>query len=162
MQLKHVRFVAAALGALAAPVAAQNSAEPPVVAPPPPAKVETPPPSSSTPPPSSEPSPPPTVVTPAPVIVSPPVQTAPLEPVTINPDAAYPNGFADPMDPNATNLELGYREQRRGFDWGLLGLLGLFGLIPLFRRERYGRSVYVERDDVPPRRVVRTERIDEE
>ena len=156
MQLKQVLFAAAALGALAAPAAAQNSAEPPVVAPPPPAKVETPPP-----PPSAEPSPPTTVVTPAPVIVAPPVQTAPLEPVTINPDAAYPNGFADPMDPNATNLELGYREQRSGFDWGLLGLLGLFGLIPLFRGDRSGRTVYVERDDVPPRRVVRTDRIDD-
>ena len=109
----------------------------------------------------------------SPVIVVPPVQTTPLEPVTIDPDAAYPNGFADPADPFANDMSLAYREER-GFDWGLLGLLGLFGLIPLFRqRDRYARTVYMERDepparravdrdDEPPRRVVRNERIDDE
>ena len=156
MQLKSVLLAAAAALAVAVPAAAQNTTEPPVVAPPPP--TETPP--ASTPPATTPapvaPSAPPTVV------VAPPAQTPPMPPVTIDPDAAYPNGFADPLDPNATNLAIGYREER-GFDWGLLGLLGLFGLFPLFRqRDRYARTVYVERDDVPPRRVVRTDRIEEE
>ena len=69
----------------------------------------------------------------------------------------YPNGFADPLDPAATNMSLAYREES-GFDWGLLGLLGLLGLIPLFRRgDGYARTRYVERDD-EPRRVVMRER----
>ena len=147
----------AACAALAAPAAAQNSAEPPVVTAPPP-KSDTPP--STTTPPAT----PPVVVTepaPAPVVVVPQSAPAapPMEPVTIDPDAAYPNGFGDPLDPNSTNVALDY--QRRGFDWGLLGLLGLLGLIPLFRDRGGRRVVYVERDESPPRRVVREERIDD-
>jgi hypothetical protein len=92
------------------------------------------------------------------VIVAPPVQTAP-PPVTIQPDVAYPNGFADPADPFANDLALSYR-QREGFPWGLLGLLGLLGLIPLIRGNGRVRTVYVERDEAP-RRVVR-ERIEED
>jgi len=162
MQAKTLLLAAAASLAFAAPAAGQNTtAEPPVVAAPPPTKADTPPPpppppATSTPAPSDTPSAPP------PVVVVPPAQTAPMEPVTINPDAAYPNGFADPADPFANDMSLAYREER-GFDWGLLGLLGLLGLIPLFRqRGGLARTVYVERDDVPPRRVVRTERVDEE
>ena len=162
MQAKTLLLAAAASLAFAAPAAGQNTtAEPPVVAAPPPTKADTPPPpppppATSTPAPSDTPSAPP------PVVVVPPAQTAPMEPVTINPDAAYPNGFADPADPFANDMSLAYREER-GFDWGLLGLLGLLGLIPLFRqRGGFARTVYVERDDVPPRRVVRTERVDEE
>ena len=149
-------LAAAASLSLALPAAAQNTADP-VVTPPPPSS-DTPPattPPASTPPPATTPSAPP------PVVVVPPPQTAPIEPVTINPDAAYPNGFADPTDPFANDMSLAYR-QDRGFDWGLLGLLGLFGLIPLFRDRGGRRVVYVERDDVPPRRVVRSERIDDE
>jgi hypothetical protein len=75
--------------------------------------------------------------------------------VTIDPDAAYPNGFADPPDPFANDLSQAQRESR-GFPWGLLGLLGLLGLIPLFRR-RGGktRTVYVDSQD--PKRVLREE-----
>ena len=149
----------AACAALAAPAAAQNTAEPPVVTAPPP-KSDTPPstttpPATATPPVSSEPAPAPVVVVPQTAPAAPP-----MEPVTIDPDAAYPNGFGDPLDPNATNVALDY--QRRGFDWGLLGLLGLLGLIPLFRDRGGQRVVYVERDDVPPRRVVREDRVDRE
>ena len=162
MKLKPVLLAAAALAA-AAPAAAQNTtAEPPVVSPPAPTG-ETPapaPPPATAPAPSEAPSAPP-------VVVLPPVQTAPLEPITIDPDAAYPNGFADPNDPFANDMSLAYREER-GFDWGLLGLLGLFGLIPLLR-DRSRRVVYMERDEPGARRVVdrddlpprRTERIDE-
>ena len=151
----------AACAVLAAPAAAQNTAEPAVITAPPP-KSDTPP-STTTPPATSTP---PVTVTepaPAPVVVVP--QTAPsappMEPVTIDPDAAYPNGFGDPLDPNATNVALDY-QQRGGFDWGLLGLLGLLGLIPLFRDRGGQRVVYVERDDAAPRRVIREERIDRE
>ena len=75
--------------------------------------------------------------------------------MTIDPDAAYPNGFADPPDPFANDMSQAQRENR-GFPWGLLGLLGLLGLIPLFRR-RGGttRTVYVDRSD--PKRVLREE-----
>ena len=162
MKMRSILLAAAAFGAAAAPALAQNtSVEPPVTTSPPP-KTETPP-GTTTPPPTTAPPPAETVVAPPPVVVVPPAQTAPAEPVTINPDAAYPNGFADPADPFANDMSLAYREES-GFDWGLLGLLGLFGLIPLFRqRDRSARTVYVERDDVPPpRRVVRSERIEEE
>ncbi|MGE0180119.1 MAG: hypothetical protein AB7O91_09915 [Sphingomonas sp.] len=79
--------------------------------------------------------------------------------MTINPDAAYPNGFADPVDPFANDLS--QVRQQRGFPWGLLGLLGLLGLIPLFRRSgsRTTRTVYVDRDD--PKRVLREEQVDD-
>ena len=167
----RLKIVLAAAGlALVAPALAQNTAEPPVVAPPPPTKTD-PPPATSTPPVTTPPAD--TTPAPPPVVVVPPPQTAPpLEPVTIDPDAAYPNGFGDPADPFANDMSLAYR-QERGFDWGLLGLLGLFGLIPLFRDRGGRRVVYVERDDLPqrrvverddlpPRRVVRTDRIDEE
>lgn len=142
------------LSALAAPARAQNTAaEPPVIAPPPPTKTETPAPA---PPPTTAPAP--TPETPS-VVVVPAPAPAPPEPVTIDPDVAYPNGFADPVDPDATNVALDY--EQRGFDWGLLGLLGLFGLIPLFRDRGGRRVVYVERDEeLPPRRVVREERSD--
>ena len=76
-----------------------------------------------------------------------------MQPVTISPDAAYPNGFADPADPFANEMRA-YNDQQGGFDWGLLGLLGLLGLIPLIRGNGRVRTVYVERDD-EPRRVVR-------
>jgi hypothetical protein len=138
--------------AAAAPAAAQNSsAEPPAVAAPPP-KTEPAPPASTAPPtPAPEP---------APVIVQPSPQPAPIQPVTIQPDQAYPNGFQDPANPFANEM-LAYREEQEGFPWGLLGLLGLLGLVPLFRGNGNVRTVYVERDE--PRRVVRREdRIDED
>jgi hypothetical protein len=98
-----------------------------------------------------------TVVPQQPVVVAPPVQATP-PPVAIQPDVAYPNGFADPADPFANDMALANRN-KQGFPWGLLGLLGLLGLIPLFRGGRM-RTVYVERED-GARRVVR-ERIEEE
>ena len=164
MQIRSILLGTAACVMLAAPAAAQNTAsEPPVVAAPPPTKSEPAPPTPA-PPASTTPAPSDTPVAPAPVVVVPQTSTAPppMEPVTINPDAAYPNGFADPNDPFANDMSLAYREDR-GFDWGLLGLLGLLGLIPLFRqRGGYARTVYVERDDeAAPRRVVRKERIEE-
>ncbi|MGZ8346902.1 MAG: hypothetical protein ACXWUP_07310 [Allosphingosinicella sp.] len=163
MQLKSVLAAAAAIGALAAPAAAQNSAAEPVtvtVPPPPPAKTDTPPSTTTPPAPTSDTSPPEADTTTAPdrVVVVPQSAPARSEPVAIDPDAAYPNGFADPVDPFANDMSLAYREQS-GFDWGLLGLLGLLGLIPLFRDRGSRRVVYVERDDAP-RRVVR-ERIEE-
>jgi len=141
----------------AAPAAAQNAtaspaAPPATVAPPPPGPV-TPSPIAPPPTPAENDAPPQnvTAATPAP---APP----PPAPVEINPDAAYPNGFADPIDPAATNLQDAPSESR--FPWGLLGLLGLFGLIPLFRRGgRVSRTVYVDRDD--PKRVLREERIED-
>jgi hypothetical protein len=149
MKPRYVAAMAAGLIFLTAPAAAQNTAEPTVLTPPPPATGETPPPTTA--PPSktepAEPAPPSVVVVPQ----APP----PIEPVTIDPDVAYPNGFADPADPFANDMSLSYREQR-GFDWGLLGLLGLFGLVPLFRRGgRFVRTVYVDRDE--PKRVIREE-----
>ena len=155
-----LKSVAAAAGGclivLAVPAAAQNTTEAPVVAPPPPAKTTSP--VDTTAPPATSPAPAETVVEqPAPVVVVPQSQPAPsVTPMTIDPDVAYPNGFADPADPFA-NTSLSYQE-RDGFDWGLLGLLGLFGLIPLFRGNggRYVRTVYVDRDD--PKRVIREER----
>jgi len=133
----------------AASAAAQNTAEPTTA--PPPAKAEAPPPATTP------------VVTPVPVETEPTQnvvvvrETAPPapEPVTIDPDAAYPNGFADPADPFGNDMSLARRDQG-GFSWGLLGLLGLLGLIPLFRGTgRTTRTVYVDRDD--PRRVLREE-----
>ncbi len=152
MQLKLIAATAAPLIYLAAPAAAQNSsAEPPVVtAPPPPTNSEPPPPreTPSSPPPSTNVDPVDPVPAPSsPVIVTPAPQTVPLEPVTIDPDAAYPEGFGDPADPFSNDLSVSYRQQQDGgFDWGLLGLLGLLGLIPLFRN-RGERVVYVQRDE---------------
>jgi len=159
MQPRNVLVAVAALAALAAPAAAQNTiAQPPAGAPAQPPKTETPPAAGTTPPATNAPAP---VVPAAPpeVVVVPQPQPAPQEAITIDPDVAYPNGFADPAEPFANDMSLAYRESS-GFDWGLLGLLGLLGLIPLFRRNRYARTVYVESDD-EPRRVVRRERIEE-
>ena len=159
-----IRFKAALAGtailALAAlPAAAQNSSSnPPTVSAPPPASTGTsgttpasPPPAGGTTtpsaPPETAPAAPPVIVQQAP----PPVQQTP---VTIAPDVAYPNGFADPADPFANDMARSYGAQQGGFDWGLLGLLGLLGLIPLIRGNGWVRTVYVERDD-EPRRVVR-------
>ena len=160
MRFKAV-LVGAALFATATQASAQNSSSaPPTVSPPPPASTTTttttpaaPPPSGATTPtttpPETAPAAPPVIVQQAP----PPVQQAP---VTISPDAAYPNGFADPADPFANDFARDYRAERNGFDWGLLGLLGLLGLIPLIRGNGRVRTVYVERDD-EPRRVRRVE-----
>ena len=154
MQPRNVLVAMAALAALAVPAAAQNTiAQPPAVAPAPPPKTETPPAVGTTPPATNAPAP----VEPAgppEVVVVPQPQPVPQEAITIDPDVAYPNGFADPAEPFANDMSLAYRE-RSGFDWGLLGLLGLLGLIPLFRRDRYARTVYVERDDEPGRVVTR-------
>jgi hypothetical protein len=98
----------------------------------------------------AEPAPPPETV-----VVVPQPQTAPMEPVTIDPDAAYPEGFADPADPFGNEMSPAYRREQ-GFDWGLLGLLGLLGLIPIFLGRRERRIVHVDRDEAP-RRVVRRE-----
>ncbi|HEV2816399.1 MAG TPA: hypothetical protein VGW40_04150 [Allosphingosinicella sp.] len=157
--MNGLRLIPTALAlALAIPAAAQNSsAEPPGTTTATPPKTEPAPP-ATTPPAATTPVP--VTVEPAqPIIVAPPVQQAP-PPVTIQPDVAYPNGFADPADPFANDLALSYR-QREGFPWGLLGLLGLLGLIPLIRGNGRVRTVYVERDE-EPRRVVRRERIEEE
>jgi hypothetical protein len=76
--------------------------------------------------------------------------------VTIDPSAAYPDGFADPADPFSNELSVSYRQQQGdGFPWGLLGLLGLLGLTPLFRN-RGERVVYVQRDE-EVRRTVRND-----
>jgi hypothetical protein len=165
MSPKTALAAAVSLLAVAAPAAAQNSTAPPpiITVTPPPTRTETPPappapsPPATTQTPASptepaEPSPPETVV------VEPQPQRAPAEPVTIDPDAAYPEGFADPEDPFANDMADSYR-QDGGFDWGLLGLLGLLGLIPLLRGPRGERIVYVERDE-EPRRVVRRDRVD--
>ena len=168
MTLRSVLAAGAALGALAAPAAAQNSsAEPPIVTiPPAPPKAEAPPaPPAPTPTPSPAPAEPPASGAPPQetvVVVPPSPPPPPAEPVRIDPDAAYPEGFADPADPFANDMSLSYRDQQGGFDWGLLGLLGLLGLIPLFRDRGGRRVVYVERDDeLPPRRVVRRDRLEE-
>lgn len=135
---------AAVLLFTAMPAAAQNTAAP---------APSTPPPVKTEPAPAA---PAPTVVTPAepaPVQTAPaPVQTAPVAPITIQPDAQYPNGFQDPNDPFANEMRA-YRDEQQGFPWGLLGLLGLLGLIPLIRGNGAVRTVYVEREE--PRRVVR-------
>jgi hypothetical protein len=153
MRLKSLA-IALLLIAAAAPAAAQNTIEP-VVTPPPPTKSELPP---TTTPPTTTPEP--VETEPAQNVVV--VREAPPapEPVTIDPDAAYPNGFADPADPFGNDLSLA-RQEQAGFPWGLLGLLGLLGLIPLFRRSGHvtTRTVYVDRDD--PKRVIREERIEE-
>jgi hypothetical protein len=81
-----------------------------------------------------------------------------MQTIPIQPDAAYPNGFADPPD-NYLEAQRALREEEQGFPWGLLGLLGLLGLIPLIRGNGAVRTVYVERDE--PRRVVR-ERVEED
>jgi len=144
--------IAASLAALPMPAVAQNSSgAAPASAPP--AKTESP--SASVTPPAAPAAETVQPAEPAPVVV---VQPAPVpqQPVTISPDAAYPNGFADPADPFA-NEASAYNDSQGGFDWGLLGLLGLLGLIPLIRGNG-PRTIYVERDE--PRRVVR-ERIED-
>jgi len=162
MGLRLAAFAAALLLA-AAPAAAQNSAAAP------PARTAPPGSAPGTAPPATQPptvTPPPVVVIPEPepaptanVVIVQPVQTVPDEPLTISPDSAYPNGFADPADPFGNDLSLA-RQEEAGFPWGLLGLLGLFGLIPLFRRGgRTTRTVYVDRDN--PKRVIREEQIDD-
>lgn len=149
MRLKSLVLIAALI---AIPAAAQNTTAPVTTAPPATTPTTTP----STTPPATTP-----VVTPVPVETAPAEnvvvvrETAPAAPapVTIDPDAAYPNGFADPADPFGNDMSLARRDQG-GFNWGLLGLLGLLGLIPLFRRSGGTvRTVYVDRDD--PRRVLR-------
>lgn len=145
-------LIAAFLAASPMPALAQNSSgAAPASAPPP--KVETP--ASTAAPPAATPAETVQPTEPAPAVV---IQPAPVQqqPVTISPDAAYPNGFADPADPFA-NEASAYNDSQGGFDWGLLGLLGLLGMIPLIRGNGR-RTIYVERDE--PRRVVR-ERIDE-
>ena len=157
MQPRNVFILVAALAACACPAAAQNStAEPPVVAPAPP-KPETPP-VAGTPPPAPNTLAPVEPAAPSEVVVVPQPQTTPQEAIPIDPDVAYPNGFADPAEPFANDMSLAYRESS-GFDWGLLGLLGLLGLIPLFRGDRYARTVYVERDDEPRSARERIERV---
>jgi cellulose synthase operon protein B len=156
IKLGLVPFAALAL-ALAAPAGAQNSTEPPAAATPPKAE---PPASTTTAPPAT--TPPVTVEPIQPVIVQPvPAPAPPPPPMTIQPDVAYPNGFADPAAPFANDMALTY-QQRESRPWGLLGLLGLLGLIPWIRGNGRVRTVYVERDDGEPRRVVRRERIEEE
>jgi len=143
-------FRAATLAGLllaAGPAAAQNAVAP---APPPPApKAEPAPPPGATPPAGN-------VVAPAqpeaPAAPAPAPQQVPMQTVPIQPDAAYPNGFQDPLNPFANEYQA-YREEQRGFPWGLLGLLGLLGLIPLFRGNGAVRTVYVEREE--PRRLFR-------
>lgn len=163
MNLKLIGLSAAPLILLAAPAAGQNSsAEPPVVSAPPPTTEPAPPRTSTrteTPAPSPAPSttvevdPVPAPSTP--VIVTPAPQTVPLEPMTIDPDAAYPEGFADPADPFSNEMSVSYRQQGGGgFPWGLLGLLGLLGLIPLFR-DRGERVTYMQRDEEVRRPVRR-------
>ena len=136
MKLTSAAALAAGLIAYA-PALAQNSTEPAVVAPPPPTRTE---PRTTTPPATTSPTPTPAPADdpPDPVMTSPPPPTVvvtpdpapmPMEPVTISPDVAYPNGFADPADPFGNEMSLSYREEE-GFDWGLLGLLGLLGLMP--------------------------------
>lgn len=142
--------IALVLIVAAAPSAAQNTTDPPVVTAPPPTKTEPAPPTTA-PPTTTEPVTEEPAETPVVVRETPPAP----EPVTIDPDAAYPNGFADPADPFGNDLSLA-RQEPSGFPWGLLGLLGLFGLVPLFRRSGHTtRTVYVDRDD--PRRVLREE-----
>ncbi len=144
--------IAAFLAASPMPGVAQNSSGA-AQAPAPPTKAESPPASAT--PPAASPAETVQPTEPVPTIV---VQPAPVpqQPVTISPDAAYPNGFADPADPFA-NEASAYNDSQGGFDWGLLGLLGLLGLIPLIRGNG-PRTIYVERDE--PRRVVR-ERIED-
>jgi len=154
-----LRLIPAAVAlALAAPAFGQNgTAEPPASASPPPQKAEPAPATTSTAPPATTTVP--VTIEPAQPIVVAPVQPPPQPPIAIQPDVAYPNGFADPADPFANDMALANRN-RQGFPWGLLGLFGLLGLIPLVRGNGRVRTVYVERDDVP-RRVLR-ERIEEE
>ncbi len=153
MRLKRLA-IALILTVAAAPAAAQNVIDP-STSPPPPTKAEPAPPTTTPPPTTTEP----VVTEPAQNVVVVRETAPPPEPVTIDPDAAYPNGFADPDDPFGNDMSMAYREQG-GFDWGLLGLLGLLGLIPLFRRSGHmTRTVYVDRDD--PRRVIREDRIEE-
>lgn len=156
MKPVSVLVTTALLGLLAAPAGAQNSAaEPPIVTlPAPPAKTETPPVTTTTPPATAPVDVAPTDNGAAPAaetVVVPQAAPAPAEPVTIDPDAAYPNGFADPADPFANDMSAVAGNQGGGFDWGLLGLLGLLGLIPLFRDRGARRVVYVEREDDPRR-----------
>jgi hypothetical protein len=169
MKLTSTAALAVAMIAFATAAGAQNSTEPPLVAPPPPTQTDEPasPPASATIP--RTPTPAPAQDPPDPALTSPPPPTTtvipdpmplPSEPVTISPDVAYPNGFADPADPFGNGMSLAYREEE-GFDWGLLGLLGLLGLIPLFRRgDGFARTVYREREE-DPARVLRRDRRDE-
>ena len=151
--------------ALAAPAAAQNGSTDQgstTTITSNPSQKASPPDTTTTPanPPTTTTAPAPVTVVPTqPVVVAPPVQPPVQAPIAIQPDVAYPNGFADPADPFANDMALANRN-KQGFPWGLLGLLGLLGLIPLFRGNGRVRTVYVERDDMP-RRVVR-ERIEEE
>ena len=162
MNLRFLAVTALPLLLIAHPAGAQNSsAEPPLVAAPPPTTEPEPaPPPRSDPPPSrssSEVQPVDPVPAPStPVIINPAPQTVPLEPVTLDPNAAYPDGFADPADPFSNELSVSYRQQQGGgFPWGLLGLLGLLGLTPLFRN-RGERVVYVQREE-EVRRTVRND-----
>ena len=157
--MNRIAIIFLAFGAaVAAPALAQNSSAAPPAVPAPPLKAETPPATTAAPPATSATpetvapaEPPPTVV------IQPAPQPAPQQPIAISPDAAYPNGFADPADPFA-NQASAYNDNQGGFDWGLLGLLGLLGLIPLIRGNGR-RTIYVEREE--PRRVVRREEIEE-
>ncbi|MGZ8997781.1 MAG: hypothetical protein ACXW2T_02890 [Allosphingosinicella sp.] len=162
MNLRFLAVTAAPFFLIAAPAAAQNSsAEPPVVAAPPPTTKSDPAPLPRSETPATTPSTNVEPVDPVPapstrVIVNPSPQTVPLEPVTIDPDAAYPDGFADPADPFSNELSVTYRQQQGGgFPWGLLGLLGLLGLTPLFKNKGE-RIVYVQRDE-EVRRPVRND-----
>lgn len=154
MRLKSFAAALLLLAAHAGPGLAQNST------------ADTPVPGTS--PPKVEPvaPPPPPAVAPQPADNSSQTQIVVREapapapaPMTIDPDVAYPNGFADPADPFGNDLSLARRDTD-GFPWGMIGLLGLLGLIPLFRRGgRTTRTVYVDRDE--PRRVIREEHIEE-
>ena len=145
--------------AFAAPAAAQNSAAaPPTVAGTPP-KTEPAPPAGTAPPATTPTTTPETAEPPSRWSCQPAPQPAPQQPVTISPDAAYPNGFADPADPFA-NEARAYNDQQAASTGACSGLLGLLGLIPLIRGNGRARTIYVERDE-EPRRVVRRERIDE-
>jgi hypothetical protein len=165
MRQRITFYLTVATIALPFPLAAQN-----VTAPQP----ASPPPATTSPPPGTTPGSPPTgpvtpVVTippseappaPTPVENTPAPAPAPPPTVTISPDAAYPNGFADPEDPFGNDLSLARESQGSGFNWGLLGLLGLLGLIPLFRRQRRTtRTVYVDSTD--PQRVIREEQVED-
>jgi hypothetical protein len=160
MKPSLVLAATALLGAFVTPAGAQNTtAEPPVITlPSPPAKTETLPVTTATPPATTPAETAPTENGAAPVaetVVVPQAAPAPSEPVTIDPDAAYPNGFADPADPFANDMSAVAGNQGGGFDWGLLGLLGLLGLIPLFRDRGARRVVYVERENDPRRAAPR-------
>jgi hypothetical protein len=79
-------------------------------------------------------------------VVNQPVQQAPPPPapITIPPDANYPNGFQDPVAPFENSVRAD-NDREAGFPWGLLGLLGLLGLIPLVRGHGH-RTAAIERE----------------